>query len=482
VPDPVEELRERLVALEPERRLLLLARYRREKEARRTTWLCEVDTCSGKPHRSTPFPHARRDQRWPFRKGDRQIGSAVMAGRGWGKTRYGAETIRARLPHLKSGRIGLIGRTAADVRDVMVEGESGLLAVFPKWERPEYQPSKRRIVFANGATATCYTADKADQLRGPQHELIWGDEFSTWPKLLDVSVESERPGPEGVLTNALLGLRLGFEPRIILTGTPRPTRDMKFLINTSWGKERFKVVRGRTHDNLDNLAELYRDVVLGMYAGTRAGRQELDGELLDDVEGALLDNTAFDWLGFREIDAKELVRVVVAVDPAVTSTKRSDHTGISVCAVTGGPFDQTHGAILHSERVKGSPDAAMTRACSLYDAFHATALIGEVNNGGDYIRTVLKHLRPDIALTYKDVRASQGKYARADPIALLYRRRRVHHIGNPALHAALENEWTTWTADDDSSPDVLDSTVWGLTHLMVRSTAAGLGRPRQTTA
>jgi phage terminase large subunit-like protein len=357
----------------------------------------------------------------------------------------------------KSGRIGLIARTAADVRDVMIEGESGLLNVFPKWERPEYQPSKRRITFNNGAMAFCYSSEDPDLLRGPQHDFVWGDEFSTWRKL------------SAVIANALMGLRLGDDPRMILTGTPRPTRDVKKLVKNP----KFLIIRGTTYENLSNLADVFRDSVISQYEGTRTGRQELNGELLLDVIGALLKYEVFEADNFRLDTLPDVSKITVNVDPAVTSSARSDFTGISVTATDE---ERRHGYVLYSESFKGSPAEAMKRVARLYDMHMANEVIGEVNNGGDYVSTVLKQIRSDIP--FKTVHASVGKTARAEPVAMLYEQGRMHHVGNPHTFATLEDQWTSWvpkgTKDNegndigsDESPDEMDSVVWGITHLML---------------
>lgn len=388
-----------------------------------------------------------------------------MAGRGFGKTRIGAEGVRHMVSKKRggAGRIGMIARTAADVRDVMIEGESGLLNVFPKWERPEYQPSKRRVVFGNGAVAFAYSSEDPDMLRGPQHDFIWGDEFSTWRYL------------GAVLSNALMGMRLGDEPRMILTGTPRPSRDVKKLINGKYGD--FYIIRGTTYENLDNLAAVFQDTVIRQYEGTRTGRQELNGELLADVPGALLTYDVFEADGFR-YDAPELPEdvstITVNIDPAVSSGTKSDHTGISV---TASDASRRFGYVLHSESFKGSPAQAMEKVALLYDTYMANYVVAEVNNGGDYVGTVLRQTRPDIKL--KTVHASVGKIARAEPVAMLYEQGRIRHVGPPAGFAALEDQWTSWvpkgTKDDegndigsDESPDEMDAVTWGFTELMLK--------------
>lgn len=451
-----DEIRADIQALSPERKRQFLARVRYEREVRRTTWLCSMPHCTGAPHKSCPTRHARASQRLPFKKGDGYTGALWMAGRGFGKTRIGSEGVRVMIKD--HGRIALIARTAADVRDVMIEGESGLLNVFPKWERPEYQPSKRKVTFHNGAVAYCYSSEDPDLLRGPQHDLVWGDEFSTWRRL------------SAVMSNALMGLRLGNDPRMILTGTPRPTRDVKKLVKNP----KFLIIKGTTYDNLGNLAEVFRQTVVEQYEGTRVGRQELNGELLLDVLGALLSYEVFEQDDFRLSNVPDTIsRITVNVDPAVTSTTKSDFTGISVTATD---TDCKRGYVLYSERFKGSPADAMNRVARIYDAHMANYVVAEVNNGGDYVKTVLNQIRPDIPM--KTVHASAGKVARAEPVAMLYEQGRIHHVGSPQMFAHLEEEWTSWlpkgTKDDegndigsDESPDIMDSVVWGFTQLML---------------
>lgn len=460
-----QELREVLALLDPTRKRQLIARLRYEQELRRVAWACDIPKCPGQPHPGVPVRHSRFAQRMPFKQNDGMLGALWMAGRGFGKTRTGAEGVRQAVSRKTNsyGRIGLIGRTAADVRDVMIEGESGLLSVFPKWDRPEYQPSKRRVIFSNGAIATAYSADKPDQLRGPQHDFIWADEVSTFPKMLDVRIETGKPGPEGVLTNAFLGLRLGNQPRALLTGTPKRTRDMRYLVTMPM----LYIITGTTYENLGNLADAFKDVIITQYEGTRVGKQELLGELLADVEGALLTSEYFEWQGFRPNHGDALPSnpstTVVAVDPATTTTDTSDYTGICVASTDA---LKRYGYIHHSQRLKASPAASMERAAALYDQYDANYVVAEANNGGDYVKQVMHQLRPDIKV--RTVHASKGKVARAEPVAALYEQRRIMHLGHPANHAALEDEWTGWVPDEsDESPDVLDACVWALAKLML---------------
>jgi phage terminase large subunit-like protein len=458
-PTSANELKERIDSLTHEQRQQLVARMRAEREARRTAWLCPLPMCEGSPHAACPSPHARANQRLPFKRNDGYVGAIWVAGRGFGKTRIGAEAVRHVVTRKQnpSGRIALIARTSADVRDVMIEGESGLLNVFPKWERPRYQSTKRKITFNNGAVAYCYSSEDPDLLRGPQHDFIWGDEFSTWRRL------------SAVISNALMGLRLGIDPRIILTGTPRPTKDVKKLVNNP----KFKIIRGTTYENLNNLAPVFKDAVISQYEGTRTGRQELNGELLMDVLGALLSYELFEYEDFRLSKLPDdITKITINVDPAVKSTTKSDYTGISVTAID----DKQHGYVLYSESFKGTPADSMNRVARLYDMHMANCVVAEVNNGGDYVSTVLKQIRSDIPI--KTVHASQGKIARAEPIAMLYEHKRIHHVGNPNVFAKLEDLWTSWvpkgTKDEEGneigsneSPDEMDSVVWGLTYLML---------------
>jgi phage terminase large subunit-like protein len=258
---------------------------------------------------------------------------------------------------------------------------------------------------------------------------------------------------------------------MILTGTPRPTRDVKKLVKNP----KFQIIRGTTYENLDNLAAVFRDTVISQYEGTRTGRQELNGELLGDVIGALLSMEVFERDDFRlnTLEGVDVSKVTVNVDPAVTSSARSDYTGISVTATDA---EQRHGYVLYSESFKGSPAEAMKRAAILYDMHLANCIIAEVNNGGDYVGTVLKQIRDDIP--YRTVHASVGKTARAEPVAMLYEQGRIHHVGSPNTFATLEDQWTGWVPKgvkdeegndlaSDESPDEMDSVTWGFTHLML---------------
>lgn len=367
----------------------------------------------------------------------------ILAGRGWGKTRTGAEWV---IDRVEDGhqRIALIGPTAADVRDVMVEGESGLLRVAPEDMLANYEPSKRRITFASGAICTTYSADEPDRLRGPQHDAAWADELAAWryPDAWD---------------QLQFGLRLGDDPRTIVTTTPRPTREIRELVKASTTV----VTRGSTFDNADNLAPAFLDRILQKYEGTRLGRQELYAEILDDVPGALWTRAMLEHaVTACPSPLPDTERMVVAIDPAVTSGEDSDETGIVVAGRTG-----SQAFVLADYTCRLSPDGWARRAVDAYHQHKADRIVAEANQGGDMVRTVLRTV--DASVPVKLVHATRGKRVRAEPVAALYEQQRVFHT---AVFPELEDQLVTWTPDSPSSPDRLDALVWALTDL-------DLGRP-----
>ena len=369
----------------------------------------------------------------------------ILSGRGWGKTRTGAEAVRewARTPRT---RIALVGRTSADVRDVIVEGESGLLAIAPRRERPLYEPSKRRLTWPNGSQATCYSADEPDLLRGPQHHKALCDELASWRYL------------DETWSNLVFGLRLGSNPQKAITTTPRPLALIKRLLSDP----RCVVTRGSTYDNAANLAPSAIAEFRAKYEGTRLGRQELNGEVLDDVPGALWQRDAIDKLRVREAPA--LSRVVVAIDPAVTSGEDADETGIVVAARgEDGAF-----YVLADRTCRMSPDGWARRAVIALDEFAADRIVAETNNGGEMVELTVRTVRA--GAPYKAVHASRGKRVRAEPIAALYEQGKVHHVG--AL-PELEDQMCSFLPEgNEKSPDRVDALVWALTEL---SDGAGLG-------
>lgn len=364
----------------------------------------------------------------------------ILAGRGWGKTRTGAEWVRHMATTGRAGRIALVARTASDVRDVVVEGESGILRISPPGERPEWNSSRRRLTWPNGAIATTYSADEPDQLRGPQHDAAWLDELASWryPEAFD---------------QLRFGLRLGEHPRVVVTTTPRPTPLVTGLIRAPGTV----VTRGRTRDNAVNLAAGVVADLERRYAGTRLGRQELDGEILTDAPGALWKWSSIE--AARVETAPPLRRVVVAIDPAATSGDESDETGIVVAGL--GWDDRVY--VLDDASGRYAPTEWARRAIAAYRTHEADRIVAEVNNGGEMVAATLRMIDP--AAPVRTVHASRGKAVRAEPVAALYEQGRVSHVGPLAM---LEDQMTTWDPGvSRKSPDRMDALVWALTDLAV---------------
>lgn len=367
----------------------------------------------------------------------------ILAGRGFGKTRCGAEWVRAQVG---SGcrRIALIGATAADARDVMVEGESGVLAISPPWDRPNYEPSKRRLTWPNGAVATTYSADEPDRLRGPQHDGAWCDELAAWRYA-------------AAWDNLMLGLRLGDDPRCVVTTTPRPVKLIRDLVA---GKD-CMVTKGSTYENRGNLAAGFLADIVARYEGSRLGRQELYADLLDDTPGALWQRAWFDR--DRVSEAPILRRVVVAVDPPASSSENADECGI----VVAGLGEDGKAYVLVDRSQRGTPHGWASAAVRAYHAFKADRLVAEVNQGGEMVESVVRQVDRDVS--YKAVHATRGKATRAEPVAALYEQGRVCHVGPLDV---LEDQMCAFTTDFDRlaagfSPDRLDAAVWALTELML---------------
>lgn len=367
----------------------------------------------------------------------------LLAGRGFGKTRTGAEWVKEEVEAGRATRIALIAETAADGRDVMVEGESGILAIYDYENRPLYEPSKRRITWANGAIATIYNATEPDQLRGPQHDLAWSDELAKWKYARETWDQLQ------------FGLRLGKHPRQLVTTTPRPIELVKAIVAGNEGK--VHITRGKTLDNRANLASTFLEKIEARYSGTRLGRQELDGEILGDMPGALWRQDQIDLYRKKDIGAP-LERILVGVDPAITNTEDSDEHGIIVAGIRG-----NEGFILEDASLKGSPLSWARRAIAMHDKYAADGIVVEVNQGGDMVAQTLKSVRQTINII--EVRATRGKHVRAEPIAALYEQGRVFHVGN---FPELETQMTMTTAagyEGENSPDRLDAAVWVLTKL-----------------
>lgn len=367
----------------------------------------------------------------------------LLAGRGFGKTRSGAEWVRRRV-EAGAARIAVLAPTMADARDVMVEGESGLLSVFPRWNRPEWQPSNRRLTWPNDSVAHVYSADEPDRLRGPQFDTAWCDEIAAWryPEAWDM---------------LMLGLRLGRDPRCTVTTTPRPTSLIRSLLKRS----DCVVTRGTTYDNAANLASAFIDQIVRTYEGTRLGRQEIHAEVLEDDERALWQRI---WIErSRSTVPAAPKRVVVGVDPPASDTSSAAECGI---VVVGLGADDT-GYVLADYSVKGSPVEWATRAVTAYRDFAADRLVAEVNQGGDMVEAVLRQV--DQGIAYRSVRASRGKWARAEPVAALYEQGRVRHAG---VFEDLEDQMCRFVQSNDTryfrnSPDRVDALVWAITDLML---------------
>lgn len=374
-----------------------------------------------------------------------------MAGRGFGKTRCGAEWILERV-EAGARRIHLVGATAADVRDTMIEGESGILNIAPPRLRPVYIHSKRLLRWPqNGARALCFSSEKPRQLRGPQCDTAWADETAAW----------EKPDTWDQL---LFGLRLGNDPRVCVTTTPRPTKLIKDILRA----RTTVVTRGSTYENAANLAEDFIADIITKFEGTRLGRQELLAEILEDTPGALWKLSLLD--ATRVDEAPELARIAVAVDPSATNTESSAETGI----IAAGVDARGHGYVLRDASGKYSPGEWGERAVLLHDELSADAIVVETNQGGDMavhvITTAAEKLhrakkRATPHITVVRVHASRGKRARAEAPAALYEQGRVHHV---RCLAKLEDQLTTWDASDGTpSPDRLDALVWALTWLLL---------------
>lgn len=362
----------------------------------------------------------------------------LLAGRGFGKTRTGAEWVRSITDTV--GRIALVGPTASDVRDVIVEGESGILACCPASNRPIYEPSKRRLTWPNGAIATTYSADEPDRLRGPQHGAAWCDELAAWryPEAWDM---------------LQMGLRLGRDPRCVVTTTPRPTAIVRALL----ADPTTATTRGSTYDNKANLPGAFMRQILARYEGTRLGRQELHAEVLTDTPGALWTLGLIDQHRVRS--HPELRRVVVAVDPAASSGSDSDETGI----IVAGLGVDGHGYILADGSKRDTPRGWAEQAIAYYHRYSADVIVAEANQGGEMVRHVLATV--DSSAHVRMVHASRGKYTRAEPVSSLYERGMIHHVGS---YAMLEDQMASWVPGQAAgSPDRMDAMVWAITELLV---------------
>jgi len=365
----------------------------------------------------------------------------VLCGRGFGKTKMGSETVRYYVERGTYGRIALLAGTAADARDVMIEGESGILATAHPNFRPTYNPSQRKLTWPNGAIAQAFSAEAYEALRGVQFDYAWVDELAKFPY------------QQEAWDQLMFGLRLGRDPKVLVTTTPRPTELIKNLASDP----STLLTTGSTFENSANLAPQAIEQMRKRYEGTRIGRQELYAEMLLDNVNALFNQDNIDQN--RIDDAPDLIRIVVAIDPAVTNNANSDETGI----VVAGRSADGKGYILHDGSMKGTPNEWATKALKLYELYKADLIVAEVNNGGLMVNTIISHLSP--YTNYKDVRATRGKVLRAEPITALYERNLIHHVGHHNLLEAQMCDFDPTLGSKQKSPDKLDALVWALTEL-----------------
>lgn len=377
----------------------------------------------------------------------------VLAGRGFGKTRMGAEWVRSKAENNPNCRIALVGETAADCRKVMIEGDSGILAISSPDFMPEYSPSNRQLVWPNGAMALTYNATQPDQLRGPQHHFAWADEIAKWDLMVDSWDQLQ------------FGLRLGDRPQQIVTTTPRPLPLIRQLVaDTST-----HTTKGRTMDNVANMPDSFLKYIEDKYGGTRLGRQELEGEILDDIPGALWQRVIIDQCRVREVP-DDLQRVIVAVDPATSNEERSDENGIVVVGVARDKDGYARGYVLEDASHKGTPEEWAKTAVRMYRKWSADKIVAEKNQGGLMVESVIRAV--DRSLPIKLVNASRGKVVRAEPISALYEQGRIHHVGR---HDLLEDQMCLFSVDNvrnssTGSPDRVDALVWGLTEVFDKIT------------
>jgi phage terminase large subunit-like protein len=377
----------------------------------------------------------------------------ILGGRGSGKTRAGAEWVRSiacrerDVPNADV-RIALVGKTIHDVRSVMVEGVSGLMAIHRPHERPLYEPSKRRITWPNGAIAELFSADEAEGLRGPQFSAAWCDELTKWHRA------------ERAWDMLQFGLRLGENPQVVVTTTPRSTVFLKKIMSDA------ATVTSHlsTADNDFNLAPAFLAEMTRRYAGSTLGRQELLGEIVEDCAESLWRRS---WIEEKRVAvAPEMRRVIVALDPPVTATKQSDACGIIVAGlgVDGRAY------VLADRTIQGrTPDVWAKAAIAAYENFSADRMVAEVNQGGDLVIGVIQQFSPNLPVV--KVRATRGKWVRAEPVAALYAEGRVVHVGR---FDALEDQLVAFGIDGTlrgKSPDRADALVWAVTELMLSDAA-----------
>lgn len=370
----------------------------------------------------------------------------VLAGRGFGKTRCGAEWVREEVTAKRASRIALIAETQKDLEEVMVFGQSGLASVFPPHQKPKITKKPIRIEFHTGAVANGYNATEPDQLRGPQFDCAWGDEMAKWRYARETWDQLQ------------FGLRLGAHPRQIITTTPRPIPILKEIL----AAPTTVLSRGVTTDNEANLAASFIKSIMDKYAGTRLGRQELSAEILDDVPDALWTRAALDRDRRKPSQIPVLKRVVIGVDPAAKKNITPEE-GAATGIIVAGVGEDNRGYVLDDATCRESPNGWARMAVACFDRYQGNCIVGEINNGGDMVESTVRAVRPTVP--FKAVHASKGKWTRAEPVAALYEQGRISHVGT---FASLEDEMVNFGPNGmvgEISPDRVDALVWALTEL-----------------
>ena len=375
----------------------------------------------------------------------------IMAGRGFGKTRAGAEWLAERLNTQPNTRWAIVAPTIADARDTCVEGQSGLLAALPDgtydWHR-----SLGELVYHNGARVKCFAAEEPNRLRGPQHHGAWCDELSSWRY-------------DDAWDQLMFGLRLGTNPQVCVTTTPKPNP----LTRQVMSDEDTIITRGSTFDNADNLAPKALKKLKQKYEGTRLGRQELNAELLDDAPGALWTRGTLELTRVKRMPGSGFKRIVVGLDP---SGSDGSDDGDSQGIIAAGLGHNDHVYIISDDSMRGSPNEWAMRAINTYNDLEADLIVAEKNFGGEMVRSTIRNASSDTLVPVKMVHASRGKSVRAEPVSMLYEQNRVHHIGT---FPELEDQMVNMTPTEylgNGSPDRLDALVWAVTELALGGSTA----------
>ena len=369
----------------------------------------------------------------------------IMAGRGFGKTWTGSHWLVNEHVEGRAKNSGIVAATSSDLRKYCLEGSSGILSLAPNSFRPIHQPSNTRLVWPDGAITLLFTSEEPERLRGPNLDKAWCDELAAWRRL------------EDTWTMLQMCMRLGSQPQLVVTTTPRPKATLRNLLDRR--DVDVAVTAGSTHDNVQNLAGRFVQEVIAQYSGTKLERQEIYGELLDEFEGALWNYSILDR--FRVPEVPNTTRLVVAVDPAISSDEGADLTGIVVAALG----ENKHGYILGDHSLRASPERWATKVVGLYNEFKASLVVAEKNQGGEMVEATIHAIDKDVNVSL--VHASKAKVTRAEPIAAFYEQGRVHHVGT---HKDLEDQMCLFLPGEiKKSPDRVDALVWGLTELMANA-------------